>query len=191
MEKAWAVSRILRWRPQGVFDINQFMQRHHDKMATLLRVQVAVLAVLLLGPERMLAGASEEGGVPQKDEPREFSVATFNINWGNPNLPNIAKVIRQSKADLVFLQETNTQSVPGTGSSARRSSRCESITSSTPRMCGRLKAASWKPMLRTTTSWLAGCAGHAKDRTAKTTQPSNPPELPRYGGWLVWGIRIG
>ena len=37
-------------------------------------------------------------------------MATYNINWGNPNLPKIVASIREAKADLVLLQETNSQS---------------------------------------------------------------------------------
>jgi len=40
-------------------------------------------------------------------EGQTLTVATFNINWGNPNLPEVVRVIRQSQADVVALQETN------------------------------------------------------------------------------------
>jgi endonuclease/exonuclease/phosphatase family metal-dependent hydrolase len=36
-----------------------------------------------------------------------FSVATYNINYGNPNLREVASVIRHANADVVALQETN------------------------------------------------------------------------------------
>lgn len=36
-----------------------------------------------------------------------FTVATFNIFHGNPNLPGIARAIADTEADLVCLQETN------------------------------------------------------------------------------------
>ena len=39
-----------------------------------------------------------------------LTVATFNINWGNPDLPGVANVISRSQADLVALQETNDRS---------------------------------------------------------------------------------
>lgn len=39
-----------------------------------------------------------------------FTVATYNINWGNPNLKEVEKAIRQSQANLVCLQETNIKS---------------------------------------------------------------------------------
>lgn len=41
------------------------------------------------------------------DEAGRLRVATYNINWGNLNLPAIADNIRQSRADVVLLQETN------------------------------------------------------------------------------------
>jgi len=37
-------------------------------------------------------------------------VATFNINWGNPNLPDIHRAIVAADADVVCLQETNQRS---------------------------------------------------------------------------------
>ncbi len=39
-----------------------------------------------------------------------FSVATYNINYGNVNLKEVVKTIRKADADLVCLQETNRQS---------------------------------------------------------------------------------
>ena len=39
-----------------------------------------------------------------------FTIATYNINWGNPNLENVAKSIHDSKATIVCLQETNQRS---------------------------------------------------------------------------------
>jgi len=47
--------------------------------------------------------AAEQGG----PERQTLTVATFNINWGNPNLPEVVRVIRASEADVVALQETN------------------------------------------------------------------------------------
>lgn len=46
------------------------------------------------------------GGTAQPAK-RTFTVATFNVNWGNPNLEEVVKVISQSQADLVALQEIN------------------------------------------------------------------------------------
>jgi endonuclease/exonuclease/phosphatase family metal-dependent hydrolase len=42
--------------------------------------------------------------------PVQFTVATYNINWGNTDLKGVAKSIREAKADLVALQETNEES---------------------------------------------------------------------------------
>lgn len=39
-----------------------------------------------------------------------FRIATFNINWGNADLPSIEKAILSAHADVVCLQETNVQS---------------------------------------------------------------------------------
>ena len=36
-----------------------------------------------------------------------LKVATFNINWGNVNLPDIKRVILLSKADIICIQESN------------------------------------------------------------------------------------
>lgn len=42
--------------------------------------------------------------------PQTISIATFNINWGNPNLPQVVKTIRAADADVVCLQETTAAS---------------------------------------------------------------------------------
>jgi len=39
-----------------------------------------------------------------------FTVATYNINWGNPDLAGVVRAIRETGADLVCLQETNAES---------------------------------------------------------------------------------
>lgn len=43
-------------------------------------------------------------------QPSALKIATFNINFGNTNLEAIADTIAKSGADVVFLQETNTES---------------------------------------------------------------------------------
>jgi len=43
-------------------------------------------------------------------EPQQFSIATYNINYGNPDLKLIVETIMQSGADFVALQETNSES---------------------------------------------------------------------------------
>jgi len=40
-------------------------------------------------------------------EPSRIRIATYNINWGNPNLEAVVATIRDSKADSVCLQETS------------------------------------------------------------------------------------
>ncbi len=52
-----------------------------------------------------------EPPAPPADAPAaSFTVATFNINWANPDLPGVVQAIRKTKADLVALQETNATS---------------------------------------------------------------------------------
>ena len=68
--------------------------------------------VLAAGVFLALALAGRSGpppGATSKPAPR-FSVASYNINYGNVNLPKVVETISQSKADLVCLQETNRQS---------------------------------------------------------------------------------
>ncbi|APZ96973.1 endonuclease/exonuclease/phosphatase family protein [Fuerstiella marisgermanici] len=51
--------------------------------------------------------------VPQgalSDEPKALSIATYNICWGNVNLPLMLETIRQADADVVCLQETTARS---------------------------------------------------------------------------------
>src|SRR5436190_12997690 len=43
-------------------------------------------------------------------ETSSLRVATYNINWGNLHLDEVARAIRESDADVVALQETNPQS---------------------------------------------------------------------------------
>jgi len=46
-----------------------------------------------------------------EDSPRaRVRVATYNINWANAHLPAVLDTIRQADADLVCLQEVNSQS---------------------------------------------------------------------------------
>ncbi len=47
---------------------------------------------------------------PAAAAPREFTVATYNVFYRNPDLPKLAAVIRETRADLVALQETNGES---------------------------------------------------------------------------------
>ena len=52
----------------------------------------------------LLAGGCMETAMLPDDV---FSVATYNINYGNPNLREVVSVIRHANADVVALQETN------------------------------------------------------------------------------------
>ena len=42
--------------------------------------------------------------------PDSLNIATYNINYGNVNLPLVAETILRSRADVVALQETNEES---------------------------------------------------------------------------------
>jgi endonuclease/exonuclease/phosphatase family metal-dependent hydrolase len=55
----------------------------------------------------VLAGGCMETAMLPDDV---FSVATYNINYGNPDLREVASVIRHANADVVALQETNRES---------------------------------------------------------------------------------
>jgi endonuclease/exonuclease/phosphatase family metal-dependent hydrolase len=41
---------------------------------------------------------------------KRVTIATYNINWGNIGLDEVEKAVRDASADVVCLQETNTQS---------------------------------------------------------------------------------
>lgn len=68
--------------------------------------------ILAAGVFLALALAGRSGpppGATSKPAPR-FAVASYNINYGNANLPEVVETISRSNADLVCLQETNRQS---------------------------------------------------------------------------------
>jgi len=44
------------------------------------------------------------------EAPREFTVATYNVLYRNPNLPKLVATLKEAQADLVALQETNAES---------------------------------------------------------------------------------
>lgn len=69
-----------------------------------------LLRLLIVAVVVCHSGWSPAAEKPAAKEEPALVVATFNINWGNVNLPKIAAAIREAKADLVFLQETNAQS---------------------------------------------------------------------------------
>jgi endonuclease/exonuclease/phosphatase family metal-dependent hydrolase len=60
-------------------------------------VLTAALCVLVPG-----TGAEH----PPPTEP-VLTIATYNINWGNADLPGVARTIRKAEADIVALQEVN------------------------------------------------------------------------------------
>jgi endonuclease/exonuclease/phosphatase family metal-dependent hydrolase len=53
---------------------------------------------------------SVSDAVPEPRLAHALSVATFNINFGNVDLPSISQTIAETDADFVFLQETNKES---------------------------------------------------------------------------------
>ena len=68
--------------------------------------------------ETKSAGSQERDPLPHRranepttpSSPKNIRVATYNINWGNPDLDAVLGAIRQADADVVCLQETNAQS---------------------------------------------------------------------------------
>ncbi len=71
---------------------------------------------ILIATGVMLAGVGDRqtNGIRQSPATRptsrpgqSFRVATYNINWGNPDLPKVVETIRKANADLICLQETN------------------------------------------------------------------------------------
>lgn len=71
-----------------------------------LSAAAALAAMLLCAAPTTPAADKTATSAPAKT----FTVATYNINWGNPNLKAVAATIAKSKADLVCLQETNRDS---------------------------------------------------------------------------------
>ncbi len=69
-----------------------------------VRILLACVALTAVG----------RGDLPQAaepaDPPRVFTVATYNINWGNIDPRHAVAVIRTAGADLVVLQETTARS---------------------------------------------------------------------------------
>ncbi len=53
---------------------------------------------------------AEEPSDAAAPTPAEFTVATFNMNWGNVDLDDTVEIIRRSGADVVCMQETNAAS---------------------------------------------------------------------------------
>jgi len=69
-----------------------------------------VRRALLAAAAALAATACSAAKPAEKRTPPRFRVATFNINWGNVDLSKTVRTIRDSKADLVALQETNAES---------------------------------------------------------------------------------
>jgi len=46
----------------------------------------------------------------ERDISREFTVATFNMNWGNVDLADTVRVLAGAEADAICMQETNPES---------------------------------------------------------------------------------
>lgn len=56
--------------------------------------------------------AVSTGDTAQRGNRPALKIATYNINWGNPDLKSVVKTIQEADADIVCLQETNGQSEP-------------------------------------------------------------------------------
>jgi endonuclease/exonuclease/phosphatase family metal-dependent hydrolase len=70
-----------------------------NKPSTQLLMLLTVLAVLPAG-----AICAEDAAT---GEASAFRIASYNINYGNPNLRGVVAAIRKADADVVALQETN------------------------------------------------------------------------------------
>lgn len=46
----------------------------------------------------------------ERQDAPALTIATYNINWGNPDLKTVVAAIREARADVVALQETNAES---------------------------------------------------------------------------------
>jgi endonuclease/exonuclease/phosphatase family metal-dependent hydrolase len=66
-------------------------------------VQILIIAVASTIGASPASGLTDPAAVTLK-------IATYNINWGNPDLTAVVSTIRQSDADVVCLQETTKQS---------------------------------------------------------------------------------
>ena len=67
------------------------------------------LPVLLAFLISVSQASAQEAGLPALPTP-DFSIATYNINYGNADLSGVVRTIRKAKADVVALQETNKRS---------------------------------------------------------------------------------
>ncbi len=62
----------------------------------------ALLAAFVLILARPVPGVE-----PDSSAAPVLTLATYNINWGNADLPGVARTIRKAEADVVALQEVN------------------------------------------------------------------------------------
>lgn len=70
---------------------------------------VCLLAVVFMGWLAACPVFGQASSEPQKKN-SALTLATYNINYGNPDLSRVTQTIRESKADVVLLQETNRKS---------------------------------------------------------------------------------
>jgi len=74
--------------------------------------RLAAIALIALSPA--LCPAAAAAGKAAKDAPAKkpvtFKVASYNINYGNPNLGEVYKAVVKADADVVCFQETNRSS---------------------------------------------------------------------------------
>ncbi len=85
------------------FDYCRFRRR------PLVGITLLAVALASCAPREASAPARESvtKGGPVVSAAARFTVAAFNMNWGNVDLADTVAVIRRSKADLVCMQETN------------------------------------------------------------------------------------
>jgi len=97
-------------RESGKLKAEMGMVRHLPRI--LCACAVVATAATSVAPDRQTATRPADGPAARTatNPAMEFTVATYNINYGNVNLKQAAQTIRKSKADFVFLQETNDES---------------------------------------------------------------------------------
>lgn len=87
----------------------------------ILATAVVVSGFVNCGVQAQEAASTSDAA--QRDARPALKIATYNINWGNPDLKSVAKTIREADADIVCLQETNGQSEPYLQQAFRQSYR--------------------------------------------------------------------
>ncbi len=55
-------------------------------------------------------GSQQADSEKKQPAATQFRLATYNINFGNPNLPAVIEAIKKANADIVCVQETNARS---------------------------------------------------------------------------------